>query len=207
MIKINSFNIKGEAQEPVQFKVAEKFLKPNEILIAQALRIEQNNLFGLHGETKTKGSISGGGKKPWRQKGTGRARAGSSRSPIWRGGGVTFGPTGEKRDLKIPAKMKWLAFAQLFTKKASEKGVVIIESIKIESGKTKDAAKVLEKITGRAAVITYSSEEKGDLVAWNNLPLLDSKQFSNLTLTDLFSNKLIILTKGSFEHIKERFVK
>lgn len=205
MIKIPFYKANGDKAEELTMNVSEKALNLNKALIAQALRVEENRISSSNGKTKTRGEVSGGGKKPWKQKGTGRARAGSSRSPIWRGGGVTFGPTGENRILNLPKKMKHLAFAQLFVRKIQMNDVCAIETFEIKDGKTKNALDVLHKISkNRKITVVASVEELGTLKPWQNIALAETIESTNIKLIDFMKNRQFVFSKKSVDEISKR---
>lgn len=203
MAKIEVFNNQGKK---IKDQVLKLDLGLDESLVSQVLRVEQANIFKKSGKTKTRAEVSGGGRKPWRQKGTGRARAGSIRSPLFRGGGVSFGPTGESRTLKIPIKMKLKAYLEVLSWQAKRKNILILDSIEVKSGKTKDAAALLDKISksGRSLLV-FSFPESKDLAPWRNLPLLEMKSFREINLIDLSKNLKLIFTSEATGELKRRF--
>ncbi len=204
-INIPLYSNSGEKQEAIVFELAEKFSKLNNSLINQAIYVENNNIQIKAGRTKTKSDVNGGGRKPWKQKGTGRARAGSNRSPLWRGGGVTFGPTGENKVLAMPRKMRELAIVSMLFNKIKENELAVIEDIKVESGKTKNAQEVLNKISDSKMVVLAIDESAiADTICWRNIPLINIKKSSNILLSDINSKKKIILTKKAFEILEKK---
>lgn len=205
MIKINLYSITGEKKEAISLPVNEKFLKLNNELISQAVYVEQNNVSRKSGHAKTKGEVSGGGRKPWKQKGTGRARAGSTRSPIFRGGGATFGPRAVGRYLQLPKSMKQLAVGQIVVNKAQRDQIVAIDSLESKEGKTKNTALFAEKvIPGKESIVLFQDKEKGQAIAWRNLAFSTCATLSDLKLRDLLSSKIVVLSQ---EGVKELFAK
>src|ERR1035437_7387188 len=147
-MKANLYNQKGETIGDVELNSKIFEVKPNSHLLAEAARIQQSNARSGTGHTKTRGEVSGGGKKPWKQKGTGRARAGSTRSPIWRHGGITFGPRSTRNwELKINKKAKTQALFMSLSDKAKDKQFIVIDQIVLENPKTKEFAKIDRKST------------------------------------------------------------
>ncbi|WNE41770.1 MAG: 50S ribosomal protein L4 [Mycoplasmataceae bacterium] len=146
-------------------------------------------------KTKTKGEVSGGGRKPWKQKGTGRARQGSIRSPQWRGGGVVFGPTGEQRyTIELNKKVKKSALSSLLSKKMSEKEILIVDELNLKNYKTKDALFFLKNL---------NLEEKKVLIVLsypNELSLQVRKSFDNLSKVTLTSASQINVSKILSSH-------
>ena len=155
--------------------------------------------------TKTRGLVSGGGKKPWKQKGTGRARFGSSRNPIWRGGGIVFGPTGlENYTKEISTTSKRVALRQALSLAAANDSVSVIETFQTKEGKTADAAKFFDKIGAKRSVLFVVSE-KDDLVerAIRNLPEVKSVQAKYLNVYDILNAHQIVMSKKTVEIVEE----
>ncbi|HEY5550201.1 MAG TPA: 50S ribosomal protein L4 [Candidatus Saccharimonadales bacterium] len=153
--------------------------------------------------TKKRGEVRGGGAKPWRQKGTGRARAGSIRSPIWTGGGVTFGPTGyENYSRKINTKAKRLALRQALTLAAENGKIKVIETFACPEGKVKPTINLLHKIKAEGFVLLVVSV-KDNLVerATRNLPNVKAIQVNYLTTYDLLNADTIVISRKSLEFI------
>ena len=159
---------------------------------------------------KGRSEVRGGGRKPWRQKGTGRARHGSIRSPIWKGGGVTFGPTKERVfKKKINKKARRKALFMVLSAKAKEKLMVILDNLKLEKPKTKEISEIMRKILpGRisASLILPKREEK-TLKAGRNIKGLNIVEARNINAFDLLSSKYLILTKEAVGEIKNIFLK
>ncbi|MCJ7787040.1 50S ribosomal protein L4 [Patescibacteria group bacterium] len=159
--------------------------------------------------TKTRAKVRGGGKKPWRQKGTGRARAGSIRSPIWRGGGVTFGPTTEKVFKKrIPKKMRRKALFMVLSAKAKENLLLVLDNLKIEKPKTKSMKEILDKLFLKkgSGLVVLPRMDKNIIKAVNNIPRVITAQAKDLNVLDLLCYKYIIIPKEAIKVIKETFL-
>ena len=157
--------------------------------------------------TKTMGEVAGSGKKPWRQKGTGRARAGSFASPLWRGGGVTFGPKPRDFSKKVSRKTKQLALRKALTERINAGDVVVVEEIKLESPKTKGFVQVLSNLglTGTALFVGAAQDKNLSLASRNVQDVeLTTSDFLN-TYQVLRSDKLIF-TRGAFEKLQERLL-
>lgn len=157
--------------------------------------------------TKTRGLVRGGGKKPWKQKGTGRARFGSSRVPIWRGGGITFGPTGEENYTKsMNIKAKRLAIKQALTLKVD--AIKVIETFECKEGKTSETAKLLSKIEAKRNVLIVVSI-KDELVerATRNLPKVKAVSDRYVNVYDVLNADTILISKKALENITERLSK
>lgn len=155
--------------------------------------------------TKTRGLVRGGGKKPWRQKGTGRARVGSIRSPLWRGGGVVFGPTGEENySKKVNVKAKRLALCQALSLAASENRIIVIEAFESKEGKTAEAAKLFNKIDakGRILLVVDTKDETTER-AIRNIPIVKSVAANYLTVFDVMNADTLVVTEKALAIINE----
>nr|YP_009313130.1 Ribosomal protein L4 [Dermonema virens]SCW21384.1 Ribosomal protein L4 [Dermonema virens] len=156
--------------------------------------------------TKTRSEVRGGGKKPWKQKGTGKARAGSIRSPLWRGGGVIFGPKTKKYALKINLKEKQLALRNLLANKADDIIVLKEEYLLLKEPKTADAQKVLLSLNiniKNKSLIVVKNKNKNLYLAIRNLPNVDLVQANHLNIHLLINHKNIIITQDALSVIKE----
>jgi large subunit ribosomal protein L4 len=155
--------------------------------------------------TKTRGLVRGGGKKPWRQKGTGRARFGSSRNPIWRGGGIVFGPTGEENYAKkIHVNAKRQALRQALSLAANEDRIKIVEGIQSKDGKTASLAAFLSKV-GAAGNVLIVLESKDDMLerAARNLPRVKTVQANYLNVHDVLNGDTLLVAQDSLKPINE----
>ncbi len=155
--------------------------------------------------TKTRGLVSGGGKKPWKQKGTGRARFGSSRVPIWRGGGITFGPTGiENYSHKLNVKAKRQAIRQALSLASTTGKISIIETFESKEGKVKPTVNLLDKLGAKNRILLVV-EDKTSFIerATNNLPKLKVVQAGYLNVYDILNSDTIIITNKSLDMISD----
>ena len=155
--------------------------------------------------TKTRGLVSGGGKKPWKQKGTGRARFGSSRNPIWRGGGIAFGPTGEENySVKVNVSAKRQALRQALSLAASENRVFVIESFENKDAKVAATAKLLDKIEAKGNVLlVLDSKDVSTDRAVNNLPKVKAVVANYLNVFDILNADTLVVTEKSLAVINE----
>jgi large subunit ribosomal protein L4 len=153
--------------------------------------------------TKTRGLVSGGGRKPWKQKGTGRARFGSSRTPIWRGGGITFGPTGEENyTKKLNIKAKRLAIRQALSLKAAAKKVFVIETFETKEGKVAETAKLFKKI-GVQGRILLTVDQKNALVerATRNMQDVKAVDARYLNVYDILNADAIVISQKGLDAV------
>jgi large subunit ribosomal protein L4 len=158
--------------------------------------------------TKTVGDVAGTNKKPWKQKGTGRARAGSFRSPLWAGGGVVFGPKPRSYAKKVNARTKQLSLRKALTERLKAGDVVIVDDIKLASPKTKQIINVIDalQIDGTALIVS-TGENKNLTLATRNLPNVDLTTSETLNTYDVLRQDKLIFTRGAFEKVEARLNK
>ncbi len=155
--------------------------------------------------TKTKGLIRGGGKKPWKQKHTGRARAGSIRSPLWRGGGTVFGPQPRDYSYKLPKKIKRLALLTTFHKKLSSGEVVIIDNLSIEKPKTKEMVSILKNLglDHKSVLIVLPEKDDNIMRSARNIPGVSVTRTSDLNTYNILANNMLLMTKEAAAKLEE----
>ena len=208
-MKVDLYNQKGEVIGQVELSDKIFGAKWNPVLVHQILVAMQSNQRKPIAHTKDRGEVSGGGRKPWRQKGTGRARHGSIRSPIWIGGGVTFGPTKERNyQKKINRKAKQQAIISALSKKLADGEVKVIDEIKIDQPKTKEMAKILSSFLNtkkrNQGLIVLPSSDPSIIRATRNLSFAAATIADNLNLPDILKYKNIIFTKEAIEKLNEK---
>jgi len=184
-------------------------IKMNPDLVHQVVVSQMANRRRVIAHTKDRGEVSGGGRKPWRQKGTGKARAGSIRSPLWKGGGVTFGPTRERNFKKIiPKKMKRKALFMVLSSKAKDEELILIDELKFETSKTKDFAQILKNILKEkkgTVLIALPSKDENVIRIARNIPRIKVKIVNDLNVLDLLNYKYLLMPKEGIQKIKEVF--
>ncbi len=205
-IKAVSYPVVNQAGEKVStVKLAGEIfgIEPHKDAMFNAVNVYLANRRQDTAKTKTRAEVSGGGKKPWRQKGTGRARAGSSRSPIWVGGGVAFGPTGtQNHTLSMNKKEHALALRSALSLKVSEKAFIVLEEeINIEA-KTKAALKLLKDLNAEGKVMLIIDDNDELLLAVNNLGNVLPVRHDNVSVYDLLHVDHIIVEKATLKAIE-----
>ena len=213
-MKIETYNQSGEkvGQTLLPKEIFDIEINPD--LVYQVAVSQMANRRKTIAHTKTRGEVSGGGRKPWRQKGTGRARHGSIRSPIWRHGGVVFGPRKEKIFKKeIPKKMRRKALSMVLSAKAKENLLILLDSLKIEKAKTKLMAKIIENLKKKikdfkgSLLIALPQKEETIYRAGRNIPDVGIIEARNLNALDLLSFKYLLMPKETIKVIKETLIK
>ena len=196
----------GETELPKEiFEVA-----LNSDLVHQVVLSQISNRRRKIAKTKDRSEVRGGGRKPWRQKGTGRARHGSIRSPIWKGGGVTFGPTTEKVFKKIiPKKMRKKALFMVLSVKAKENFIFILDKLEIKNSKTKSMIEILNKLFLKkgSGLVVLPKIDKNLILASRNISKVNAIQAKDLNVLDLLNYKYLVMPKEAIEVIKETFLK
>ena len=178
-------------------------------LVHQVAVSQMANRRQVLAHTKDRSEVRGGGKKPWRQKGTGRARHGSRRSPLWKGGGVTFGPTKERVfKKKISKKMRRKALLMVLSVKAKENLILILEKLEVKEPKTKLMKDIFKKLPVKGtSLIALPKLDKKVILASGNIPGVSTTEIRNLNALDLLSSKYLILPKEGIKLIKETFLR
>ncbi len=207
MPSINKLNMQGEVVGTVELNDSVFAIEPNNQAMFDAVMVYQANSRQATAKTKKRDEVSGGGKKPWRQKGTGRARQGSTRSPQWRHGGIVFGPTGEQNyKIKMNKKVRDLALKSALTLKLADKEITVVENWKLDGFKTKDAVASLNKlnVTGKTLIVfTEESVNEEGYVSTFNIPNVALAYSDTVHVYDLLNCKNIIFTEEAIKEIEE----
>lgn len=173
-------------------------------LLYETVRMQQANRRAGTSATKTRAFVSGGGKKPWRQKGTGRARAGSTRSPVWRGGAVIFGPQPRDYSYRLPATARKAALRSALAAKAREGKLLVLDTIALEAPKTKVLAKLMADLNVKSALIIVPERNDSLERAARNLPLVKVLRAEGANVYDLLRYDRLILTPDAVQALNGR---
>ncbi len=180
----------------------------NPALVHEAVIAQEANAREAIAHTKTRGEVRGGGRKPWKQKGTGRARHGSRRSPIWSGGGITFGPRSIRNFAKkMNRKARRKALAMVLSDKLTSEKIIAVESLKFDEAKTKNLAAVLAKLpsSGKKTLVITTPENKTASVAAKNLEKVNTLPAHALNVVDLLKNEYVVVTKAAIEVLTQTY--
>ena len=206
MPKVSVYDIAGNLTgEEIDLNENVFAVEMNEAVVHQAVVMQMASWRQGTAATKTRSMVRGGGRKPWRQKGTGRARAGSIRSPLWVGGGVTFGPQPRSYKKAMPRKARRLAIRCALSAKLSEGELVIVEGLTFAAPKTKDAIKLLDSFgaaTQKALLITDGIDENVDK-STRNIPGVKALSNQFLNVYDILNTKKVLLAKSAIARIEE----
>ena len=209
-MKYPVLNQKGEQVKEISLSEKIFGVELNKDLMYQVIVSQQANKRQGNAHTKTRAHVAGGGRKPWKQKGLGRARHGSSRSPLWKGGGTTFGPINEKIFKKsIPKKMKRKAMLMGLSSKIENKDLVLIDNIKISEAKTKLASVIFNNLIPeqKKTLIVLPNLSKDIILATKNIPYLKTIQAKDLNCLAILSCKNLIVLEDSIDVIEKIFLK
>ncbi|WP_461201270.1 50S ribosomal protein L4 [Anoxybacillus sp. TBDG-1] len=204
MPKVALYNQNGENIGEIELNDAVFGIEPNKHVLFEAVIMQRASLRqGTH-KTKNRAEVSGGGRKPWRQKGTGRARQGSIRSPQWRGGGIVFGPVPRSYSYKLPKKVRRLAIKSALSSKVLENSIVVLDNLTLEAPKTKEMVKILNNLSvdRKALIVTVDANENVILSA-RNIPGVTVVTASGINVLDVLNHDKLIITKAAVEKVEE----
>jgi len=206
-MKVKVLDTKAEVIEEITLSDDVFGIEPNDTLLAQYVRVFSINQRQGTSSTKTRAEVSGGGKKPWRQKGTGRARHGSIRSPIWVGGGIAHGPRPYKPSLKMPKKMRVLAFKSVLSYKFKDKQVIVLDKVKFEKPSTKTMVEILKKLKiESSALLVWFKKDENLVKSASNISSLNTKFAGSLNTYDLLKSDNIIFIKDAVLDIEKKYL-
>lgn len=204
MKKIEVLNINGEAASKIELNENIWGITPNDAVLYDALRLARNNQRQGTADTKTRSEVSGGGKKPWRQKGTGRARQGSTRAPHWPGGGIVFGPHPRSYAIKMNRKERRLALKSALAYKALESNLIVVDSFNIETSKTKDAKATLANFkTGKKVLIVVDELNDNLILSTRNLNNVLLLTANEINTYDVVLADTMIITENALKQLEE----
>jgi len=207
MIALSVHNIKGENVGEVSLKDNIFNTKVNKYLVHQTVKRYLANKRRGTASTKNRSEVRGGGAKPWKQKGTGRARAGTNSSPIWVGGGIVFGPTPREYSFSLPKKMKVAAVKSVLSDKLNNKEIIIIDELSLEKNKTGKMVEILKNLQAfKKPLIIIEKEDNGIVQAARNIKGAQVLPVSKINAYDLLNHEKIIITKKALERIEEVFI-
>ncbi|MFC3040922.1 50S ribosomal protein L4 [Virgibacillus xinjiangensis] len=204
MPKVALFKQDGSQAGDVELNDSVFGIEPNTHVLHEAVVMQRASLRqGTHA-VKNRAEVSGGGRKPWRQKGTGRARQGSIRSPQWVGGGTVFGPTPRSYSYKLPKKVRRLALKSALSSKVQEENLVVLENIAIEAPKTKEVVKMLDALNVDSKALIVTAEKEDTVIrSANNLQSVKVLTVEEINVLDLLTHDKLIVTKDAAEKAGE----
>ena len=201
------YNQEGKEVGSVELNPDVFGVEPNEAVVHQYIVNYLARQRQGTAKTKTRSDVQGGGRKPWRQKGTGRARAGTIRSPLWRGGGTVFGPQPRSYGNKLPRKMKKLALKSIFSDKAASERIRVLDQIQLEGPKTKTIAGLVDnlELTGKKLLVLHEGRDDNLMLSCRNLPKVKYCRAALANGYDVLNADVVVFTKAGLEKVGEVF--
>ncbi|MBU1203349.1 50S ribosomal protein L4 [Patescibacteria group bacterium] len=209
-IKVKLYDFKGKEVGTESLDPALFGLELDPVLVQEVVIAQEKNARQVLAHTKGRAEVRGGGKKPWRQKGTGRARHGSIRSPLWVGGGITFGPTKERNfSVKVNKKVKSKALAMVLSDKVKNEKLVLVDSYNLPEAKTKSLKSSLDAlpIKGKSVLVITKNAQENLVKAAKNLTKVDTINFGSLNVVDLLKREYLIVNKELLKKVVEHYKK
>ena len=204
MPKVNVFNMSGEQVEQIELSEDIFGAEINQHVVYEVVKNQLANKRQGTQSTKTRAEVRGGGRKPWRQKGTGRARAGSLNSPIFRGGGVVFAPKPRDYSYKVPKKVRRLALKSVLTSKVQNGEFIVVDKIDFDAPKTKEMAKFLANIQAeKKALIVMDEKNENVIKSAKNIPNLHTALVNTINVYDILKYDSFIITKEAVKKVEE----
>ena len=203
MANVSVFNMKGAEVGTIDLNDAVFGVEVNEHLVHLAV-VQQlaNNRQGTQ-KAKTRSEVSGGGRKPWRQKGTGHARQGSTRAPQWTGGGVVFAPVPRDYSFKINKKEKRAALKSALTSRVQENKLIVVDELKLDEIKTKQFAQVMKNLNVDKALVVINDNDQNIVMSAKNIPTVKVAQTNTINVFDILKYSTVVVTKAAVATIEE----
>ena len=203
MAKVAVYNMEGKEVDSIELSDSIFGVEVNEHLVHMAvLQQLANNRQGTQ-KAKTRSEVSGGGRKPWRQKGTGHARQGSTRSPQWTGGGVVFAPTPRDYSFKLNKKEKRIALKSVLTSKVADGKFVVVDELKLDEIKTKKFVEIMKNLKVEKALVVLDDMNENVIASAANIPTVKTAQTNEINVFDALKYDTVVVTKAAVATIEE----
>ena len=203
MAKVSVLNMEGKQVDEIELNDAVFGVEVKENLVHQAVLSQlANNRQGTQ-KAKTRSEVSGGGRKPWRQKGTGHARQGSTRSPQWTGGGVVFAPVPRDYSFKMNKKEKRAALKSVLTDRVNENKFIVVDDIKFEAPKTKDFVKMMNNLNVSKALVVLKDNDVNAVMSAKNIPTVKTALTNTINVYDILKYDVVVIDKAAVATIEE----
>ena len=203
MANVSVYNMEGKEVGTMELNDAVFGVEINEHLVHAVVVAQLANKRQGTQKAKTRSEVSGGGRKPWRQKGTGHARQGSTRAPQWTGGGVVFAPTPREYTIKLNKKERRLALKSVLTAKVQENKFIVLDELKFDEIKTKNFQAVLNNLNVNKAMVVLNDNDKNVVMSAKNIPNVITAQTNTINVYDILKYNTMIVTKAAVETIQE----
>ena len=205
MASVSVYNKEGKEVEKIDLNDSVFAAPVNEHLVHMAVVLQLANKRQGTQKAKTRSEVRGGGRKPWRQKGTGHARQGSIRAPQWTGGGVVFAPVPRDYSFKMNKKEKKAALKSVLTSKVQESKIVVLDELKMDAIKTKDFAKVMSNLKVDNALVVTAAMDTNVIMSAKNIPGVATSVASDINVYDVLNHTTLVVTKDAVASIEEVF--
>ena len=203
MSKVSVYNIEGKEVDTLELSDAVFGVEVNEHLVHMAVVSQLANKRQGTQSAKTRSEVRGGGRKPWKQKGTGHARQGSTRSPQWTGGGVVFAPVPRDYSFKLNKKEKRAALKSALTSRVQENKLIVVDELKFDEIKTKNFKAVMDNLKVNKALVVLGEEDKNVVMSAKNIPTVQTTLTSTINVYDIMKAGTVVLTKDAVAKIEE----
>ena len=203
MANVKVYNMNGDQVGTLDLDDGIFGIKPNEHVVHMVVTQLLANKRQGNKSTKTRAEVRGGGRKPWRQKGTGRARQGSIRSPQWKGGGVVFAPKPRDFSFKVNKKIKRLALKSVLSAKVASEKLIILDELKLDQIKTKEMQKVINNLNTLKALIVMESNDQNVVLSARNIPDIKTAGVNTINVYDILKYDSLVVTKQAVEMMQE----
>ena len=203
MANVSVYNMEGKEVGTMELNDAVFGVEVNEHLVHLAVVAQLANKRQGTQKAKTRSEVSGGGRKPWRQKGTGHARQGSTRAPQWTGGGVVFAPTPREYSFKMNKKEKRMALKSVLTSRVQENKLIVLDELKFDEIKTKNMKAVLDNLNVTKALVVLNDNDKNVVLSARNIANVATAQTSTINVYDILKYNTVVVTKAAVATIEE----
>ena len=203
MAKVSVYNMEGKEVDTIDLSDAVFGVEVNEHLVHMAVVQQLANKRQGTQKAKTRSEVSGGGRKPWRQKGTGHARQGSTRAPQWKGGGVVFAPVPRDYSFKMNKKEKQAALKSVLTSRVQDNKLIVLDELKLDEIKTKKFKEVMDNLKVEKAMVVIGEQDKNVILSARNLPTVSTAVAENINVYDILKGDTLVLTKDAVAKIEE----
>ena len=203
MANVSVYNMEGKEVGTIELNDAVFGVKVNEHLVHMAVVQHLANKRQGTQKAKTRAEVSGGGRKPWRQKGTGHARQGSTRAPQWKGGGVVFAPVPRDYSFKMNKKEKRAALKSALTSKVQDSKLIVVDELKFDEIKTKKFVAVMNNLNVQKGLVVMAEKDNNVVLSARNLPTMETTMVNTINVYDIMNAKTVVLTKDAVAKIEE----
>ncbi len=204
MPKVSVYNVSGDQVGDIELCDSIFGIEVNQHVLYEVVKNQLANKRQGTQSAKTRSEVRGGGKKPWRQKGTGRARQGSIRAPQWKGGGVVFAPKPRDHSYRLPKKVRRLAMKSALSSKVACEEIIVLDSLSLDAPKTKDMVAILKNNNANKKVLIVTAEKNENVIrSANNIPGVETTLVSTLNVYDILKHDLFIITQEAVKKVEE----